>query len=65
MTREEIIAAAIVIHDDTGCRCDRKYLMSCAHMVTAILSLAKRDDQHVVGDVDGGEDTKSVHSDIL
>lgn len=37
MTRGEIIAAAIEIHDREGCGCDRKYLMSCSRMVAAIL----------------------------
>lgn len=36
-SREEIIAAATRIHDDEGCNCDRKYLMSCTRLAAAIL----------------------------
>ena len=39
--RKQIIAAATKIHDDGGCHCDRKYLMSCTRMASAILSTAK------------------------
>lgn len=37
LTREELIAAATVLHDREGCSCDRKYLMSCPNMASAIL----------------------------
>jgi hypothetical protein len=37
MTREALIAAATVLHDEEGCSCDRKYLMSCHRMANAIL----------------------------
>lgn len=36
-TREELIAVATHLHDDTGCQCDPKYLMSCQRMAAAIL----------------------------
>jgi hypothetical protein len=37
VTREELIAAAAELHDQEGCSCDRKYLMSCPRMASAIL----------------------------
>jgi hypothetical protein len=37
MTREELIARSTHIHDDAGCGCDPKYLMSCPRMAAAIL----------------------------
>lgn len=36
-TREQIIAAAKVLHDQ-HCNCDPKYLMSCMKMAQAILA---------------------------
>lgn len=36
-TREELIAKATKIHNDEGCGCDPKYLMSCPKFATAIL----------------------------
>jgi len=41
LTREELMAEATKIHDDGGCRCDPKYLMSCARMAMAILEAGK------------------------
>lgn len=29
VTREELIEVAASLHDDTGCSCDPRYLMSC------------------------------------
>lgn len=37
MTREQLIAAATELHDREGCSCDRKYLMSCPRMASAVL----------------------------
>jgi len=37
MTRDELIAAATELHDQEGCSCDRRYLMSCPNMANAIL----------------------------
>ncbi|MEU4558394.1 hypothetical protein AB0F72_08390 [Actinoplanes sp. NPDC023936] len=42
MTRDQLLAAATVIHDEQGCTCDRKYLMSCWRMAVAIVGLASR-----------------------
>lgn len=42
LRRERIIAAATVIHDEQGCGCDRRYLMSCPRLAAAILSVAQR-----------------------
>jgi hypothetical protein len=39
MEREEIIARAIHIHDEAGCGCDPKYIMSCPNMANAILQV--------------------------
>lgn len=36
-TREELIAAATVLHDEECRSCDRKYRMSCPNMAGAIL----------------------------
>lgn len=41
LTREQIIAAATKIHDDGGCQCDRKYLMSCPRMASAVQATVK------------------------
>lgn len=65
MTREQIITAAIVVHDSIGCRCDRKYIMSCKNMTVAILSLASRGFECTDGDVEAGEGAKLDRSDIL
>jgi hypothetical protein len=40
VTREELIEAAIPLHDD-ACGCDRKYRMSCPTMANAILQAGK------------------------
>lgn len=40
-TREELIAEATRIHDEQGCGCDPKYLMSCPRLAQAILSLGR------------------------
>ncbi len=37
LTREELIAAATVLHDEECRSCDRKYRMSCPNMARAIL----------------------------
>lgn len=37
LTREELIAAATVLHDEECRSCDRKYRMSCPNMANAIL----------------------------
>lgn len=36
-TREEVIAVATHLHDESGCGCDPKYLMSCPNMANAVL----------------------------
>lgn len=36
-TREELIEVATGLHDEGGCSCDRRYLMSCPNMANAIL----------------------------
>lgn len=35
--RNMILRAALRAHDVTGCRCDRKYVMSCPQLVHHIL----------------------------
>lgn len=50
-TREQILAAATEIHDREGCRCDRKYLMSCSRLAAAILRCGSLPDG---GDRDDG-----------
>jgi hypothetical protein len=42
LSRAELIAAATRIHDDQGCGCDPRYLMSCRRLANAILSLTRR-----------------------
>lgn len=37
MTREELIEVAAGLHDEDGCSCDPRYLMSCPNMANAIL----------------------------
>lgn len=37
MDRAALIEAATEEHDRAGCRCDRKYLMSCVNLAAAIL----------------------------
>jgi hypothetical protein len=39
MTREEIVAEATRRHNATGCRCDRRYIMSCPQMASAVLEM--------------------------
>jgi hypothetical protein len=41
-SREELIRKATEIHDQKGCHCDRKYLMSCPNLANAILQLGNR-----------------------
>lgn len=41
LTREQILTKATEIHDETGCRCDRKYLYSCVRLAQAILEVGK------------------------
>lgn len=43
LTREQILAAAIAVHDEQGCGCERKYLMICQNLVAAILGLNRKD----------------------
>lgn len=50
VTREELIAAATVLHDQEGCSCDRKYLMSCPQMANAILRSGPAARAFSVGD---------------
>jgi hypothetical protein len=40
-TREELIKVATHLHDETGCQCDPKYLMSCPNMASAILQAGR------------------------
>lgn len=37
LTRERLIEVGAGLHDETGCPCDRRYLMSCPGMASAIL----------------------------
>jgi hypothetical protein len=39
MTREEIVAEATRRHDATDCRCDRRYILSCPRMASAVLEM--------------------------
>lgn len=39
-TRTLLVEAATAIHDEQGCSCDRRYLMSCPRLAAAILGLA-------------------------
>jgi hypothetical protein len=41
LTREELIAVATHLHDEAGCQCDPKYLMSCPTMASAILQAGR------------------------
>jgi hypothetical protein len=41
VTREELIEAATHLHDETGCQCDPKYLMSCPNMANATLQAGR------------------------
>jgi hypothetical protein len=38
--RAAILAEATRIHDEQGCTCDRKYLLTCSRLQRAILGLA-------------------------
>lgn len=40
-SREEILAVATHLHDESGCGCDPKYLMSCPHMAAAVLEAGR------------------------
>lgn len=42
VTRDQLVAAATAAHDEQGCGCDRRYLMSCPKFAAAILSLGKQ-----------------------
>ncbi len=42
MTREQLVFTATRLHDETGCICDRRYVLSCPKLAAAILSLAER-----------------------
>ncbi len=42
VTRDEIVVIAKAIHDEHGCRCDQKYIMSCARMASAVLEASDR-----------------------
>jgi len=37
LTREELTEVAAGLHDETGCSCDPRYLMSCPSMANAVL----------------------------
>jgi hypothetical protein len=37
LTREELIKVAAGLHDEAGCGCDPRYLMSCPNMAGAVL----------------------------
>lgn len=39
--REELIEVATRLHDESGCGCDRRYLMSCPAMAGAILQAGR------------------------
>lgn len=41
LTREELIEVAAAAHDEAGCSCDRRYLMSCPKMTSAILQASR------------------------
>ncbi|HEY2075191.1 MAG TPA: hypothetical protein VGH53_02540 [Streptosporangiaceae bacterium] len=41
LTREELIAVAAHLHDESGCQCDPKYLMSCPGMANAVLQAGR------------------------
>lgn len=38
---EKLITAAKKLHDESGCDCDPKYIMSCSRMTNAILQAGK------------------------
>ena len=40
--RNKLLAEGIRIHDEQGCSCDRKYIMSCPNLAAAILSLGDK-----------------------
>jgi hypothetical protein len=41
LTREKLIEVAAGLHDEAGCSCDRRYLMSCPQMASAILQAGR------------------------
>jgi hypothetical protein len=41
VTREEVIALATHLHDESGCSCDPKYLMSCNKMPNLVLEAGR------------------------
>lgn len=41
LTREELIEVAAGLHDETGCSCDPRYLMSCPSMANAVLQAGR------------------------
>lgn len=41
LTRQELIEVAASLHDEAGCSCDRRYLMSCPNMANAILQAGR------------------------
>lgn len=45
MTHNEVLKKARIIHDQIGCGCDPKYLMSCPNMAAAILRAGKDDSE--------------------
>jgi hypothetical protein len=41
LTREGLIAVATHLHDEAGCSCDPRYLMSCPSMANAVLQAGR------------------------
>lgn len=42
LNRDNVLSAAQKIHDESGCQCDPRYIMSCARMGPAILEVGRR-----------------------
>jgi hypothetical protein len=45
-SREEIIARARRVHDESGCSCDRRYIMSCPRMTAAVLAQGREEAEN-------------------
>jgi hypothetical protein len=41
LTRGELIAVATHLHDESGCQCDPRYLMSCPVMANSVLQAGR------------------------
>lgn len=41
---ETLLADAKKLHDESGCKCDPKYIMSCSRMANAILQARRKPD---------------------